>query len=131
MASKACTARSTVITKTRSPATSGGVTTLAGTRLRQASRWPSKVTTSLPRVTTLMKRPSLPSPAEMGPPTLERHNTAPVSAARAATSPSGRGDQHLPSRTAGMSTDFALDDKPRIDGFSRVLQTALPAILAG
>jgi hypothetical protein len=40
-------ARSTASTKTRSPATSGAVTTLAGTRLRQRSCAPSKVTTSL------------------------------------------------------------------------------------
>jgi hypothetical protein len=131
MASKAWTARSTVITKTRSPATRGGVTALAGTRLRQASRWPSKVTTSLPRVTTLMKRPSLPSPAEMGPPTPARHRMAPVSAARAATSPSAAATSTLPSRTAGISTASRLEARPRIDGFSRVLQTALPAILAG
>ena len=87
-ASKACTARSTPITKTRSPATSGGVTTLEGRRLRQSSRPPSKVTTSLPRVTTLVKRPSLPTPADKAPPALARQSTVPLSACRASTSPS-------------------------------------------
>ena len=83
MASKAWTARSTPITKTRSPATSGGVTTADVTRLRQISRPASKVTTSLPRVTTLVKRPSLPTPAEMALPALARQITAPDSACKA------------------------------------------------
>ena len=102
-ASKACTARSTPSTNTRSPATRGGVTTLAGSRARQTSRPRSSVTTSLSRVTTAVKRPSWPTPAESCAPTGQRHQSSPVSALKACTSPHDDATTTSPSRTAGVS----------------------------
>jgi hypothetical protein len=71
--------------------------------------------------------PSLPKPAEMGLPTLEHrpHRYRPPARPHHLRP----WQQNLPSRTVGMSTDSRVDEKPRMDGFSRMFQTARPAIL--
>ena len=113
-ASKACTARSTPITKTRSPATSGAVLTREFSCARQASRSPSKTTSRLSVVTTAWKRPSLPTPALSGAPALTRHNWRPLCASSAITVPSVPATTNWPSRdttASGKRTLSSLADQ--------------------
>jgi hypothetical protein len=101
--SKACTARSTPITKTRAPATSGAVLTREFSCMRQASLPPSITTSLLSVVTTAWWRPSLPTPADSSAPTSKDHSWRPVAASSASTVPPLEATTKMPSRTATAS----------------------------